>query len=429
MRCQQQTIIRVVLACLTLIQPLKELSASSEWVFQRSAGRVSTPGPMIVFRAQAISAASEVIGQPYDRVGKIGVMSAAGARSYWARVRAQTLVCIVVGVLLSWLFLRSGSYRDEFFSSSWFDEARASREYQKEAYRRIVADDLEKWVRQGAPILEVGSGEGALADWMAPDQRDRLLQTDRDDQALARNPAPPDRKAVVDAQKMPYASGTIPAIVSLCVLDALPDLEAALREFSRVLSPEGVVISIHDFGVVPGPSVLYWRLRRGVTMIPIVAEQKYVLVSMAVLSRQLAAAPRSEVLERMTVLLDDPLYLLMRPDLFHPLSIPEALKAVSVPYESMDQFEMFSKRLKAMAEETGLVPLSFERVSRTVLVDRDQVPGLRGRDNFIDSDGYPGKGSAGFSDQIPLGKARVNGTLMIYRFQKPPASASPRRSA
>jgi SAM-dependent methyltransferase len=105
--------------------------------------------------------------------------------------------------------------------------------------------------RPGERVLEVGPGTGYytldMAEWVKPDGEVDILdlQPEMLDHTMRRAGerglanVTPTRS---DAITMPYEDGTFDAAYLVAVLGEIPDQDAVLREFARVLKPGGRLI-------------------------------------------------------------------------------------------------------------------------------------------------------------------------------------------
>jgi ubiquinone/menaquinone biosynthesis C-methylase UbiE len=95
-------------------------------------------------------------------------------------------------------------------------------------------------------IADVGCGEGALTA-AARTPRMQVIGIDASPAMLAARPGP---RVQADARRLPFASGSFDAAVTVNMLYHLPDSADAIREAYRILRPGGqfiaTAISRHD---------------------------------------------------------------------------------------------------------------------------------------------------------------------------------------
>ena len=93
-------------------------------------------------------------------------------------------------------------------------------------------------LRPGQPVLDVGCGQGATVLRLRSRFGARAVGLD-----LEPRPDPAARPPLVrgDAQRLPFAPGSFRLVLCECVLSLLPDPDAALAEFRRVLVPDGIL--------------------------------------------------------------------------------------------------------------------------------------------------------------------------------------------
>jgi SAM-dependent methyltransferase len=94
-------------------------------------------------------------------------------------------------------------------------------------------------------VLEVGGGQGELAEWMEEelaatvtflDQSERMVE-------LARARGIADAH-VGDVQELPFADATFDTVVAAWMLYIVPDLDRGLGEIARVLEPDGRLVAV-----------------------------------------------------------------------------------------------------------------------------------------------------------------------------------------
>jgi arsenite methyltransferase len=111
-------------------------------------------------------------------------------------------------------------------------------------------------VSPGGRILDVGCGPGATAA-LAAARGHSVVAVDRSMAAAVDAGNASGHGAVAaDAERLPIRTGSIDGVVAECVLSALPDKEAAVREVARVLRPAGRFIMADVTRAGPLPAEL-----------------------------------------------------------------------------------------------------------------------------------------------------------------------------
>ena len=120
--------------------------------------------------------------------------------------------------------------------------------------------------RIGGRILEVGVGTGlSLPDYS---RSNRLIGVDFSEPMLAKAK---ERRAaqrldhveglaVMDAQRLGFADGAFDVVVAQYVITAVPDADAALDEFARVVRPGGEIVLVNHLGAEHGLRALGERI-------------------------------------------------------------------------------------------------------------------------------------------------------------------------
>jgi SAM-dependent methyltransferase len=88
--------------------------------------------------------------------------------------------------------------------------------------------------------LEVGSGTGRFTRVLAPKASDYFIADVARQMLVSANAATPSTQPVMgDATRLPVKSASIDTLVCLNVLNHIPAFDQALKEFARVLKPDG----------------------------------------------------------------------------------------------------------------------------------------------------------------------------------------------
>lgn len=136
----------------------------------------------------------------------------------------------------------------------------AMRQKQLTAYRRRIVPEAS------GRVLEIGVGSGrnlpfygsAATEVIGLDTSARLLEMAR--AALPDGKAPPIELIEASAESMPFDDRSFDTVVVTWTLCSIPDVESALREMRRVLSPSGRLLFV-EHGRSPDRSVTRWQDR------------------------------------------------------------------------------------------------------------------------------------------------------------------------
>ena len=109
------------------------------------------------------------------------------------------------------------------------------------------------------PILDVGAGDGHFASVLFPDGVDVGIDPSPDALVHAAKWGVYGELRVASACKLPFPDESFASVISNCVLEHIPDLDAALDEIARVLKPGGFFAT-----TVPSPN--YERFLLGATL-------------------------------------------------------------------------------------------------------------------------------------------------------------------
>jgi len=119
--------------------------------------------------------------------------------------------------------------------------------------------------RVGGRILDVGVGTGiSLSQYSS---RNRIVGVDLSEPMLRRAKARIRRHhlahvetlAVMDAERLGFADAFFDVVVAQFVITAVPDPEAALDEFARVVKPGGEIVLVNHLGAETGLRHVYER--------------------------------------------------------------------------------------------------------------------------------------------------------------------------
>jgi SAM-dependent methyltransferase len=104
-----------------------------------------------------------------------------------------------------------------------------------------------------APVVEIGAGGGQLREWLTHELAAGITHTEPSEPLLAalRAKYPRANAVQAEADALPFASGSVGAVLGLCVFDTLPNLAAVRDELARVLRPGGAVVHFLDLSTSP----------------------------------------------------------------------------------------------------------------------------------------------------------------------------------
>jgi SAM-dependent methyltransferase len=145
---------------------------------------------------------------------------------------------------------RSSSRRRGPRKESWVErlaEVAARRAPFAACLRPLVHDVLVRALPAEGDVIEIGAGTGGLLELGVGDAP-RFLHTDPDADALERlhDRYPNARVQTAHLEQLSAEPASVAGVVGLCVLDLVPELDAALRAIKRVLRPGGALIHLLD---------------------------------------------------------------------------------------------------------------------------------------------------------------------------------------
>jgi len=106
----------------------------------------------------------------------------------------------------------------------------------------IVGDVLARLPPGPERIVEIGAGAGQLGVWLPPDIAARTVSTEPSAEAATTLHA--------SAGALPFASGSVAAVLGLCVFDAIADQAGAVADIARVLQPGGRFVHFLDMATL-----------------------------------------------------------------------------------------------------------------------------------------------------------------------------------
>ena len=121
---------------------------------------------------------------------------------------------------------------------------------------RAVECKLLAEVEMSDPVLDIGCGDGTFAQILGGGSWAAGIDTWTDGVRQSEARRAYRHMVVASGTRLPFADGAFRTVVSNCVLEHIPDVDAVVREASRVLRPGGrfaLTVPSHEF-----PNMLYW---------------------------------------------------------------------------------------------------------------------------------------------------------------------------
>lgn len=128
------------------------------------------------------------------------------------------------------------------------------RRFFRPANSKVVRDIFKHHISENSKILEIGSGLGELVD-LVPEYKSQIQQTDQSQSIVARHKSlHPDSNIIcANVYELPFRENSFDVVVGYSSFDTLSNLEKALSEVYKVLSPNGKFIHFLDCRADPAP--------------------------------------------------------------------------------------------------------------------------------------------------------------------------------
>ena len=120
----------------------------------------------------------------------------------------------------------------------------------KAAYVNAEGDDPRDFVLEAVAaakpsrVLEVGGGEGELAERIVQELDVELVGIDQSEAMVAEQRARGISARVGDVQELPFEDGQFDVAVAAWMLYHVPDLDHGVAELARVLKDDGVLVAV-----------------------------------------------------------------------------------------------------------------------------------------------------------------------------------------
>ncbi len=109
-------------------------------------------------------------------------------------------------------------------------------------WRSFEAQAVANTASLKSPILDLGCGFGEFAGVFFDSQVEVGIDISREDLEQAQTGKKYKKLVAADARKLPFAAGSFNTVLSLSVLEHIPNTQKALAESYRVLKPGGILV-------------------------------------------------------------------------------------------------------------------------------------------------------------------------------------------